>query len=100
VVTPKPDDRSALSIGLDWGTRITSIGLEFAVPAFLGFGLDRWWHTGPWLTILGSLLGLVVGMLHLVRLAATLSRSGPTGRGGGPLDAGRGPGTSGRENHA
>jgi hypothetical protein len=81
VVTPKPDQRSPLSIGLDWGSRITTIGLEFALPAVLGFGLDRWLNTGPWLTIAGSLLGLLVGILHMIRLAVTLSRSGPTGQG-------------------
>ena len=80
-MTPKPDQRSPLSIGLDWGSRITTIGLEFALPAVLGFGLDRWLNTGPWLTIAGSLLGLLVGILHMIRLAVTLSRSGPTGQG-------------------
>ena len=69
----KPDGRSALSIGMDWGTRVTTIGLEFALPAFLGFGLDRWWSTAPWMTILGSFLGLGIGMVHLVRLATELS---------------------------
>ena len=60
---------------MDWGTRVTTIGLEFALPAFLGFGLDRWWHTAPWMTIVGAFLGLVIGMMHLVRLAAELSSS-------------------------
>jgi len=76
VVRPKPDERSALSIGLDWGTRITSIGLEFALPAFLGFGADRWLETAPAFTILGAFLGLIVGMLHTIRLASSLSGSG------------------------
>ncbi len=86
----QPDDRSAFSIGMDWGTRVTTIGLEFALPAFLGFGLDRWWSTAPWMTILGAFLGLGIGMLHLVRLASELSaatakrqstRSGSSGDG-------------------
>jgi len=72
-VSQKPDGRSALSIGMDWGTRVTTIGLEFALPAFLGFSLDRWWSTAPWMTILGSFLGLGIGMVHLVRLASELS---------------------------
>jgi ATP synthase protein I len=74
-VSQKPDGRSALSIGMDWGTRVTAIGLEFAVPAFVGFGLDRWWGTAPWMTILGALLGVGMGMLHLIRLASELSAS-------------------------
>jgi ATP synthase protein I len=74
-VTQKPDGRSALSIGMDWGTRVTTIGLEFALPAFLGFFLDRWWSTAPWMTILGAFLGLGIGMVQLVRLATELSGS-------------------------
>ena len=58
---------------MDWGTRVTTIGLEFALPAFLGFGLDRWWSTAPWMTILGAFLGLGIGMVHMVRLATELS---------------------------
>ena len=71
----EPDGRSAFSIGMDWGTRVTTIGLEFALPAFLGFGLDRWWSTAPWMTILGAFMGLGIGMVHLVRLASELSAS-------------------------
>jgi len=55
---------------LDWSTRITTIGLEFALPVFFGFGADRWLGTSPWLTVLGAFLGLAVGMLHVMKLAA------------------------------
>jgi hypothetical protein len=83
----KPDHRSALSIGMDWGTRVTTIGLEFALPAFLGFFLDRYMSTAPWMTVLGAFLGLGIGMVHLVRLASELSastrKSGSAGPGPG-----------------
>lgn len=71
----KPAGRSALSIGMDWGTRVTAIGLEFALPAFVGFGLDRWWGSAPWMTILGAFLGVGIGMLHVIRLASELPGS-------------------------
>jgi ATP synthase protein I len=74
-VSQKPDARSALSVGMDWGARITTIGLEFALPAFIGFGLDRWWKTRPWMTIVGAFLGLGIGMLHVFRLASELPGS-------------------------
>ncbi len=75
-VSPAPEGRSAIAIGIDWGTRITTIGLEFGLPALLGFGLDRWWKTLPWMTILGVFLGLAMGMTHLVRMAAELTAAG------------------------
>jgi ATP synthase protein I len=85
-VIQQPDSRSALSIGLDWGTRITTIGLEFALPAFIGFGLDRWWNTIPWMTVVGAFLGLAIGMTHVLRLAYELPGSSRrnTGNKSGP----------------
>jgi ATP synthase protein I len=74
-VIQQPDSRSALSIGLDWGTRVTTIGIEFALPAVLGFGLDRWWNTIPWLTLAGAVLGLAMGMTHVFRLAFQLQEA-------------------------
>jgi hypothetical protein len=74
-VIQQPESRSALSIGLDWGARITTIGLEFALPALVGFGLDRRWNTTPWMTIAGALLGVAIGMSHVIRLASQLPGS-------------------------
>jgi F0F1-type ATP synthase assembly protein I len=88
-VSQKSDGRSALSIGMDWSARITTIGLEFALPACLGFGLDRWWATSPWLTVIGAFLGLGIGMMHVIRLGSSLP--GPSvGTRGGRLDQDRG----------
>ena len=92
-MTQKPDGRSALSIGMEWGTRVTAIGLEFALPAFLGFGLDRWWGTAPWMTVLGAFLGVGMGMLHVIRLASepqdsprrSQSRNAGSAGGGDPV---------------
>ena len=59
---------------MEWGTRVTSIGMEFALPALLGFGLDRWLHTNPCFTVIGAFLGLGIGMTHVLRLPGELSR--------------------------
>lgn len=77
------DARSAASVGFGWGTRVTSIGLEFAVPAALGHGLDLWLGTGPWLAVVGALLGITVGMMHVFRLPAELARDAERRREGG-----------------
>lgn len=67
------DERSALSIGMEWGARITAIGFEFALPALLGLALDGWWNTSPWMTLGGAFLGVFMGMFHVFRLASQLS---------------------------
>ena len=86
-VTDEPDKRSALSIGMEWSSRITTIGLEFALPAFLGFGLDRWWKTSPWMTV-GGVVSRAwrSGMIHVFRLASQLP--GGSGRRNGRGQAG------------
>lgn len=68
------DSRSSLSTGVEWGSRVTGIGLEFVVPAALGHGLDRWLGTKPWFVVLGAILGMALGMLHVFRLPAELAR--------------------------
>jgi F0F1-type ATP synthase assembly protein I len=34
----------------------------------VGYVLDRWWHTTPWLLLVGVLLGLVVGFYELAKV--------------------------------
>ena len=60
---------SALSVGMEWASRVTTVGLEFALPPLAGAGLDRWWGTSPWATVVGAVLGFAVGMVHLLRIA-------------------------------
>ena len=41
------------------------LGFEIAVPVvlcmFVGYRLDRWLGTDPWLTVVGSVLGISIG---------------------------------------
>jgi F0F1-type ATP synthase assembly protein I len=64
--------RSPLSLGIQWASTVTTIGLEFTLPMLLGYGLDRSLGTVPVVTMVGVLLGLVLGMLHTVRLGRQL----------------------------
>lgn len=36
----------------------------------LGYGLDRWLGTSPWLLLIGSLLGIVSGLTQLYKTVA------------------------------
>jgi F0F1-type ATP synthase assembly protein I len=47
---------------------IGQIGMEMAVPVGVGVGLDFWWGTLPWCTIIGALLGPILGFIHLMAL--------------------------------
>ncbi len=77
----KPESRSSLGVGLDLASRVTTIGLEFALPAAAGYGLDSWLGTMPAATVCGVVLGFIVGMLHAVRMSREMS--GDTPRSGG-----------------
>ena len=57
-------------VAMQWVHQITAVGLEMALPAGLGYWLDTRWGTDPWLVICGAILGFVVAMRHLLRLAS------------------------------
>jgi hypothetical protein len=72
--------QSLVSLGVRWATRVTSIGLEFALPALLGGYLDRRFGTGSLLTILGAVFGFVAGMVHLMAIAREEAKAPRDGR--------------------
>lgn len=56
--------------GSAWGRAMqTSSALLSAifVGGLLGFGLDRWLDTGPWLLLVGIALGFAAGLRNLSR---------------------------------
>ena len=46
--------------GIYWASQVSTLGLEVALPAAGGYWLDQRWGTKPWLTIAGSVLGIIV----------------------------------------
>ena len=77
-----PDDRSPLSVALAKASQLTAIALEMVVPALIGYLLDQW--LGTWLVFLvaGAVVGLVAGMLSLLRLTERPGQSRKTNKGG------------------
>ncbi len=65
---------------------ISQVGLMMAAPALFGLFVDGWLGISPWCVIVGAVLGLIGGMIHLVRV---VQPEGP-GNAGGP-DEGRKP---------
>ncbi|MCK5423240.1 MAG: AtpZ/AtpI family protein [Deltaproteobacteria bacterium] len=44
------------------------IGFTIGIGIISGIYLDRWLNTGPWLTILGLLIGVVSGFARLYQI--------------------------------
>ncbi len=68
------DQRSPLTVGIEWSAKISTIGVEFAVPALLGHFLDRQLGTKPVGLFLGMVIGFTFGMLHILRIARDASK--------------------------
>lgn len=78
-VVEQPESRSPLGVGFALASRITTVGMAFALPPAIGFVVDRWLGTTLVATLIGVLLGFVAGVLQTVRMAQQLS-PGPVRR--------------------
>ncbi len=61
--------RKGLSIAARVGMEMVAATV---VGAGLGYGLDRWLGTAPWLLIVGVFLGATAGILAVFRMAKNL----------------------------
>jgi F0F1-type ATP synthase assembly protein I len=57
---------------------IAQIGLEMVVPIGIGIALDHYLDWAPWGVVSGAILGLVVGLVHLVDLTKERDQNGPS----------------------
>lgn len=71
-------DMSGMSRGLRLGSEFVAAVL---VGAGIGFLLDQWLGTAPWLSLVMLMLGFVAGVLNVVRSAAQMNKAAslPTG---------------------
>ena len=69
------DGRSPVARGYVLASRASSIGLQMVIPAGIGWWVDVKWKTTPWFTIVGVVLGFIVAMLEIVRLAKDSERA-------------------------
>jgi ATP synthase protein I len=51
----------------------STVGLNLVLSTFvglaIGYYLDRYFHTSPWLTIIFLIIGIVTGFRELIRIA-------------------------------
>ena len=51
----------------------STVGLNLVLSTFvglaIGYGLDRFFHSAPWLTIIFLILGIITGFRELIRIA-------------------------------
>ena len=64
-------------VAMRWVSQITTISFEMIIPAGIGYWLDQRWGTKPWLLIVGAILGMAVGMKHLLDVAQAENKSKP-----------------------
>jgi ATP synthase protein I len=65
-------EQSKLALAL---TVVTLFSSNILGGILVGYLLDRWLDTGPWMVITGIILGLTSALIGLVRVLNRLSRS-------------------------
>jgi len=70
-----PEDRPSVLREL---ARLSSIGVTLvastAIGLAIGYWLDRWFRTTPWLTLTFALFGIAAGFLNLFRDVGLIGR--------------------------
>ncbi|HEV2516888.1 MAG TPA: AtpZ/AtpI family protein [Devosia sp.] len=78
---PGDAEISAANRNLSGWNRGMRLGTEFIaailVGAGIGYLLDLWLKTGPWLMLVMLLVGFAAGVLNVVRSAAEMNRAAP-----------------------
>lgn len=67
---PSDQEENAKS-GIAYGAAL-SLFFSVATCCGLGWMLDRWLHTAPWLLVTGIVLGAIVGFYQFIRLTSKL----------------------------
>jgi len=63
-----PQGRSPYAVGYEWSVRISTIGLEMALPPVFGMWLDSKCGTLVLFTLLGAVFGMTTALIHLIRI--------------------------------
>ena len=70
-IAPPPKRTSQAGYAFRVGTELVS---GVAVGAAIGYGLDSWLETRPWLTLIGSMFGFAAGMKLMIETSKQAGR--------------------------
>jgi ATP synthase protein I len=80
MVTPPGEDKGKILRQIaSYSTVGLEMGLSVAVGAIIGYYLDKWLHTGPWLLIVFLIFGAIAGFRSLYRALKRLERENKEG---------------------
>jgi ATP synthase protein I len=69
----KQNDRNVNSKSSVVYGAVLSLALSIVSCLLVGWALDRWLGTSPWLIVAGILLGSVAGFMQFIRLMSRIS---------------------------
>ncbi len=69
---PRDENQSKFALAFSAGALISS---GIGGGALLGYLIDRWLNTSPWLSITGLILGTIGAFVGLYRIMSRLGRS-------------------------
>ena len=74
-MTPLGEDKGKILRQIaSYSTVGLEMGLSVAVGAIIGYYLDKWLHTDPWLLIVFLIFGVIAGFRSLYRALKRLER--------------------------
>jgi ATP synthase protein I len=75
MVTPPGEDKGKIIRQIaSYSTLGLEMGLSVAVGAIIGYYLDKWLHTEPWLVIVFLIFGAIAGFRSLYRALKRMER--------------------------
>ncbi len=73
----KKEDKESKSKGLFMGSAFrlgTELIAAVVVGTIIGFILDNWFDTKPWFIIIFFIIGVIAGMLNVIRVAKRMQK--------------------------
>lgn len=53
---------------MGYSIALAQVGVEMVLPTLLGYWIDDWLGTTPWMTIVLAVFGFAGGMIHLIMI--------------------------------